>query len=55
MDMYEEEQEEKISVLDTWGTMAPAFGMIGTLIGLILLLDTLTDPSTCLLYTSRCV
>lgn len=46
MDMYEEEQEEKISVLDTWGTMAPAFGMIGTLIGLILLLDTLTDPST---------
>jgi chemotaxis protein MotA len=46
MDMYEEEQEEKISVLDTWGTMAPAFGMLGTLIGLILLLDTLTDPST---------
>lgn len=27
MDMYEEEQEEKISVLDTWGTMAPAFGI----------------------------
>lgn len=38
--------KKKISVLDTWGTMAPAFGMIGTLIGLILLLDTLTDPST---------
>ena len=46
MDMYDEEQEDKISVLDTWGAYAPAFGMIGTLIGLVLLLDTLTDPST---------
>lgn len=46
MDMYDEEQEDKIAVLDTWGAYAPAFGMIGTLIGLVLLLDTLTDPST---------
>lgn len=46
MEMYEEEEEDKISVLDTWGAMAPAFGMIGTLIGLVLLLDTLSDPTT---------
>lgn len=46
MEMYEEQEEDKISVLDTWGAMAPAFGMIGTLIGLVLLLDTLSDPTT---------
>jgi len=46
MDMYQETEEDKISVLDTWGAMAPAFGMIGTLIGLVLLLDTLSDPTT---------
>ncbi|MBC7344101.1 MAG: motility protein A [Clostridia bacterium] len=29
----------------TWGTLAPAFGMIGTLIGLIQMLARLEDPS----------
>lgn len=30
----------------TMGTAAPAFGMIGTLIGLVLMLQTLSDPSS---------
>ena len=34
------------SILDTGGTFAPAFGMIGTLIGLINMLAALEDPST---------
>jgi chemotaxis protein MotA len=46
MEMSEEEQERNIAVLDTWGAIAPAFGMIGTLIGLVLLLKTLNDPTT---------
>lgn len=29
-----------------WGEMAPAYGMIGTLIGLIIMLGELNDPST---------
>lgn len=29
-----------------WGEMAPAYGMIGTLIGLIIMLGELDDPST---------
>lgn len=32
-------------VLKTWGELAPAFGMIGTLIGLIQMLAKLDDPS----------
>ncbi len=34
------------SILDAGGTFAPAFGMIGTLIGLINMLAALEDPST---------
>jgi chemotaxis protein MotA len=34
------------SILDTAGTFAPAFGMIGTLIGLVNMLAALDDPST---------
>ncbi|MFH1070797.1 MAG: motility protein A [Candidatus Glassbacteria bacterium] len=34
------------SILNQWGFMAPAFGMIGTLIGLVLMLATMQDPST---------
>lgn len=30
---------------DQWGKMAPAFGMIGTLLGLILMLGNLSDPN----------
>ena len=33
-------------VLDNFGKYAPAFGMIGTLIGLILMLGSMEDPST---------
>ncbi|MFW5750992.1 MAG: motility protein A [Planctomycetota bacterium] len=32
-------------IIDSAGAMAPAFGMIGTLIGLILMLQNLDDPS----------
>lgn len=38
-------REEDIKILRTFATLAPAFGMIGTLIGLILLLQNLSDPS----------
>ncbi len=34
------------SILETGGTFAPAFGMIGTLIGLINMLASLEDPSS---------
>jgi chemotaxis protein MotA len=34
------------AVFDTLGVMAPAFGMIGTIIGLIQMLKTLDDPSS---------
>lgn len=46
MELFEQEEESEVAVLDTWGAIAPAFGMIGTLIGLVLLLSTLNDPST---------
>ncbi|NOY77210.1 MAG: motility protein A [Calditrichaeota bacterium] len=34
------------SIMKTMGTYAPAYGMIGTVIGLILMLGTMSDPST---------
>lgn len=33
------------AILKSMGTMAPAFGMIGTLIGLVAMLQTLDDPA----------
>jgi chemotaxis protein MotA len=33
------------AILDTTGKMAPAFGMIGTLIGLIFMLQSMDDPA----------
>ena len=33
-------------VLNVWGYMNPAFGMIGTLIGLVLMLKTMSDPAS---------
>ena len=33
-------------MFQTWGAFAPAFGMIGTLIGLIQMLQNLTDSTT---------
>ena len=32
-------------IMDTMGTFAPAFGMIGTLVGLVQMLQDLSDPS----------
>lgn len=42
----EERHDEGKSIFDTLGSLAPAFGMIGTLIGLINMLRKLEDPST---------
>ena len=36
---------EGARILAAWGTFAPAFGMIGTLIGLVSMLTTLSDPA----------
>lgn len=41
----EERHSEGQSIFQTMGTYAPAFGMIGTLIGLINMLKALDDPS----------
>ncbi len=43
--MMERHMQGKM-VLDQFGKYAPAFGMIGTLIGLILMLGSMEDPST---------
>jgi chemotaxis protein MotA len=42
----EARHKEGKGILDTGGTFAPAFGMIGTLIGLINMLAALEDPSS---------
>lgn len=42
----EERHMDGQSIFETMGTYAPAFGMIGTLIGLINMLRFLDDPST---------
>lgn len=34
------------SMFDTFGSLGPAFGMIGTLIGLVIMLQNLSDPSS---------
>lgn len=41
-----ERHKNNRSMLDTGAALAPAFGMIGTLIGLVNMLKTLDDPST---------
>lgn len=44
---YQEDRHLKgADVLQTLGTISPAMGMIGTVIGLILMLKQLNDPST---------
>lgn len=42
----EERHGEGKSIFDTMGTLSPAFGMIGTLIGLVAMLKQLDNPST---------
>ncbi len=38
-------RDEEIAILKTFAALAPAFGMMGTLVGLILMLQNLSDPS----------
>lgn len=45
MDLTEERYEIAPTMFNKWGEFAPAFGMIGTLIGLIIMLGELDDPS----------
>ncbi|MDX9872905.1 MAG: MotA/TolQ/ExbB proton channel family protein [Clostridia bacterium] len=44
--MMEERHKVGYGILDAMGLSAPAYGMLGTLIGLILMLKNLNDPST---------
>ncbi len=46
MDLMEEEMAVKRGMMETGTALAPAFGMIGTLVGLIQMLSQLNDPST---------
>ncbi|MEC8379133.1 MAG: motility protein A [Myxococcota bacterium] len=45
IDKIEERHKLGIDFFDTLSVMAPAFGMIGTLIGLVQMLQNLSDPS----------
>ncbi|OEF97585.1 flagellar motor protein MotP [Vulcanibacillus modesticaldus] len=47
-ELYAIEERQKIgrNVIDKAGEIAPAWGMVGTLIGLILMLQNLDDPKT---------
>lgn len=44
LSFLEERHRIGASLFDTMGALAPAFGMIGTLIGLVLMLGSLDDP-----------
>lgn len=44
--MMEERHRIGAEIFDSMGASAPAFGMIGTLIGLIIMLKNLNDPDT---------
>lgn len=46
LNFIEERHSESQGIFETAGALAPAFGMIGTLIGLINMLRDLDDPST---------
>ncbi len=46
MDLFEQDLSMQRAVLEAGGAYAPAFGMIGTLIGLIQMLKSLNNPST---------
>lgn len=45
MDLAEDRYDSALDLFSKWGEFAPAFGMIGTLIGLIIMLGELDDPS----------
>ena len=42
----EARNKKYIAVWEKWAELGPAWGMIGTLIGLILMLNNMDDPST---------
>ncbi|MBN1593694.1 MAG: motility protein A [Candidatus Coatesbacteria bacterium] len=46
MDYVSDRHKAGASILDAMGGYAPAFGMVGTLIGLILMLQSMDDPSS---------
>ncbi len=46
IDYLQERHQAGAEILETMGTFFPAMGMIGTLIGLVQMLKTLSDPST---------
>lgn len=46
MSFIEERHTKLRGVWDFWGMVAPAFGMVGTLIGLIMMLQDLSDSAT---------
>ena len=46
LDALEDRHRSGQAVFSKWGEFAPAFGMIGTLIGLVVMLAELEDPST---------
>jgi len=45
LEALEDRHELGQSLYRTWGSLAPSFGMIGTLIGLVMMLGKLEDPS----------
>lgn len=46
LNQQQERHADGIGLFDTWGALAPAFGMIGTLAGLIGMLANLDDPDS---------
>lgn len=46
IDYLQERHHSGAEILETMGTFFPAMGMIGTLIGLVQMLRTMSDPST---------
>ena len=46
IDYLEERHETGAEIMATFGVFAPAMGMIGTVIGLVAMLQTMNDPST---------
>ncbi len=46
LDSLEKRHRTGQDVFEKWGELAPAFGMLGTLIGLIVMLSKLDDPSS---------
>ena len=52
IDSVEDTNNRYSKLFKTWGTFAPAFGMLGTLIGLIQMLADLTSPDLIALITT---